>query len=182
MPFGKKHYTFLFYAGQIRAKYEFTKYEPTEWGGDSPITYWNFLTSNVRTIFQDDPLLRPQEYSRFVTRIAGWNPHESTNFDPGWKYARVEVSDDLAIRLRDKFLQQAQIISMLLNIPEFFDAFRVLREHNNPQETNLQETQQSDTDTIKRVRNAIDTMRRIEKEKGVDDYFHLDAAEKKLGS
>jgi hypothetical protein len=102
-----------------------------------------------------------------VERLEAWEIKVPADYDPGWPYKRQQPPADLFAKLKTPSLQDAKALAMLLNIPEYSAALKIVREFNE-----LPPEKQDDKAARDRYRRADQTMQRIEKEHHVDFMPH----------
>ena len=156
---------FLLCAARIRNKYDQQKYEPRDTGGDSPQLFMSFLFHNIGESVNREVFLRPKEYAAVIKRLEAWTIKDPPGYDPGWPYTLRKIAPDLSTKLKAEYLDFYKPIALLLDTPEYFRAFKAIREYNE-----LPVAKRSDTAALKRRSAALETMRRIEKEKNLKGF------------
>ncbi len=154
---------FLFYAGQIRAKFDFDRYDiSSRADGNNAATYLGFLIHTTGQGINPAIQSQPKQFATVIQRIETWEVVPSPDaFYPefeeakGFKLPR-EQWPTLAQSLKADFLDRfGRRYVKLLNDPEYFKAFKVLQDANvgpiAPDET-----------TLKRVDAAMKTMEEVE--------------------
>lgn len=159
---------FLLYAAWIRSKYDLEKYKPTKTGGDSPEVYLSFLFHNIGEPVNREIFLQPKDYAAVMERLEAWTIKDPPGYDCGWEHTLQRVPGDLSNKVKAEYLDFHKPIATLLNIPEYFQAFKAMREYED-----LPLAKRSDPDALKRRSSARETMRRIEKEKNLKGLGQL---------
>jgi hypothetical protein len=153
---------FLFHAGCVRLYHDLEKYPPRE--SDAGNTKWflNVLENSVRIDLVRNLYSHPKILVEVVKQLEAWNMKEQPGYKPGWEYTPKDVPADLFAALKAEVLEGLKPLSVLLNIPEYFEAVSTMRECNE-----LPLDQQEDKAVAQRRSKAEDVMRRIEKEQNL---------------
>lgn len=154
---------FLFYAAQIRVKFDFERYEiSARPDGNNAVTYLGFLMQTTGQGVNPAIQSQPKQFAAVIQRIESWEVVPSANaFYPEFKEAKgFKVSRDewpaLAQSIKSDFLERfGRRYARLLNDPEYFAAFKVV------QDANFSAVEPDDA-TRKRVQAATKAMEDIE--------------------
>ncbi len=155
---------FLFYAGQIRVKFDKAVFPPTGTGGNSPMLLFGALQYEVGTPLNPALFAKPKIFVKVAERIKSWKPKAGPKYEPGWEYSKrgdektvAEALESVRKTMTSEIVGQA---SLLLDT-NYFAAFRIVQDYNlKSGATNQPSRQAYDT--------ALGTMQRIEKQKGID--------------
>jgi hypothetical protein len=154
---------FLFYAAQIRATFDFDRYEiSSRPDGNNAATYLGFLVQTTGQGVNPAIQRQPKQFAAVIQRIEAWEVIPSDKaFYPefeeakGFKVAR-EGWPALAQSIKSEFLELfGRRYARLLNDPEYFKAFQVVQDANFS-------AKEPDDATLKRVDAATKTMEKIE--------------------
>lgn len=154
---------FLFYAGQIRAKFDFERYDiSARADGNNAATYLGFLVHTTGQGVNPAIQSQPKQFAAVIQRIETWEVVPSPDaFYPEFKEAKGfkvprEQWTTLARSLKSEFLELfGRRYVKLLNDPEYFKAFKVM------QDANLSPTE-PDEARLERVDAAMQTMEEVE--------------------
>jgi TonB family protein len=154
---------FLFYAAQIRARFDFDRYEiSARPDGNNAATYLGFLMQTTGQGVNPAIQRQPRQFTSVIQRIESWEVVPSANaFYPEFKEAKgFKVSWEqwpaLAQSIKSEFLERfGRRYARLLNDPEYFKAFQVVQDANFS-------AKEPDDATLKRVEAATKTMEDIE--------------------
>ena len=65
---------FLFYAGQLRARFDQTCFPAKETGADSPFVLYAALSHDLGSVINPAVMAEPETFSKVIERIGKWNP------------------------------------------------------------------------------------------------------------
>lgn len=168
---------FLLYTARIRRKHDLDKYQPTEAGANDPNVYLSYLFNNISEPVNPQIFLRPVEYAAVVKRLDAWTMKDPSGYNPGWDFVLSDVPPDFPAKVKSEYMDFYKPLATLLSIPEYFQAFKVVREYND-----LSLEKQSDPAAMKRRSEAMDIMRRIEKSKNLKGAADLSDVRDRLPS
>jgi hypothetical protein len=158
---------YLFYAAQLRGRYDVARFPPKGKGGDSPTVLLGAFSQQIGGVVNPAVMRDPKAFAEVVTRVSKWTPVTSGGYSPTWEYTSNEAAAGKKVfdTQHAQFVKQFGGLSTLLNDPQYFAAFKVLQDYNmSPQKpTPAQEKAKS---------AAIDTMMSIEKQKGIEGLFY----------
>ena len=160
---------FLFYAGQLRARFDQKCFPPTETGGDNPFVLYSAFSQGLGSTINPAVMAEPKAFSRAIDRLEKWSPKAPDDYTPGYEFKqRLSEKDghEAARQNRTEFLSRMRDFSTLLNNPDYFAAFRVIQARNL-----LSDDKRP---TKEDAENATKTMIRIESEKGLTGFFSMD--------
>jgi hypothetical protein len=153
---------FLFYAGQLRARFDKECFPPVGQGGDSPFTAISALSYELGAAINPAAMAEPQTFAKAMARIKKWNPKASKEYNPGYEFSERKSEEDALAATKSKrseFIDRMSDLATLLNDQEYFAAFRVVQAYNFALDDKGPTQDAYD--------QAMKTMGRIEKEKGL---------------
>ena len=127
---------FLFYAAQLRAKFDIDRYGLSTQGANSPTIYLGFLRQTIGQSINPAVMRQPATFAAVVKRIEQWEvvpspqafyPEFDTKMNPKLP---PEQWPSHAAALRKEFLSVFGRQARLLNDPEYFEAFRFVQSMN----------------------------------------------------
>src|SRR5882672_9926189 len=124
---------FLFYAGQLRARFDQKCFPPKGTGGDSPFLAYAALSQELGSTINPAVMAEPKTFANVFERIEKWNPKAPKEYTPGYEFKeRLSEKDahEAAKPNRTEFLGRMGDLSKLLNDAEYFAAFRVVQASN----------------------------------------------------
>lgn len=157
---------FLFYAAQLRARFDQQCFPPRGQGGDSPQVAYGALAHEFGIAINPAVMAQPKVFEKVMVRVKKWTPKASADYDPGYEFTERKTEQEAAEAAkpnRDDFLERMSGLSTLLNDSEYFAAFRILQAYNS--ESNDQRPTDEAND------QATETMIRIEKERKIKGVF-----------
>lgn len=157
---------FLFYAGQLRARFDQKCFPPQGTGGDNPFVLFAALSRTLGSSINPAVMAEPEIFSKALERIGKWSPKAPDGYSPGYKFKeRLSEKDahEAAGPNRIEFLARMGELSKLLSDAEYFAAYQVVRAHNLATGDNRP--------TAEEYENATAKMKRIETEKGLKGFF-----------
>ena len=166
---------FLFYAAQIRAKFDLQRFPPVGEGGNSPGVAIGAIKYQVGAVVNPRVFRAPEIYSKILDRLDTLDAKTGDTYDPGWEYkpsAQYEEKGhtwekELLKTIKSDYLMSARGLSRLLNTPEYFTAFKIVQDFNFGSADNRE-----DTDNKSTYDEAINTMTRIETEMKIKGMFY----------
>ena len=156
---------FLFYAGQLRKRFDKECFPPKGTGGDSPFVAFAALSQQLGSIDQYSGNGEPKVCVK--RRVKKWNPKVPKEYDPGYEFTERKSEKDaheVVKPYRTEFFNHLGDILSLLNDVEYFAAFRVVRAYQLASDDKQRPTKEE-------TEKAIETMKRIEKDKGLKGLF-----------
>ncbi len=153
---------YLFYVAKFRANFDLSLFPPAATNGASPTIAFGALSEQLGNSINPAVMGDPKTFSKIIERVKKWTPVLAANYDPGWaftkradeKQARAELQADTK-----KFMDIMGGLSTLLQDNRYFSAFKVMQNYNlsvgHPPPSKAA------------YDNAVQTILRIEKEKGV---------------
>ena len=161
---------FLFFAAQLRSRYDLNRYPPKGTGGDSPDIAIGALSGQIGAAVNPAIMRQPKELRAVVDRIAKFTPATPRGYDPGWEHKRP-ASEKEALMLfneqRAEFLTLYRGMVTLLEDPEYFAAFRTVQDYNFAP---FEETRKPER--IRAKDEAVQKMLAIEKKLDIEGMFH----------
>jgi len=156
---------FLFYAAQLRARFDKECFSAKGTGAESPFLLFAALSEELGSIINPTLMAEPKTFSKVIDRVGNWNPKAPQEYSPGYEFTeRLSEQDavEAAKKYRTKYLSDMGDLSKLLNDAEYFAAFQVVQAYN------LGPDDKGPTDQEKE--KAMSTMRRIQKDKGLSGF------------
>jgi hypothetical protein len=153
---------FLFYAGQLRARFDQKCFPPKGTGGDSPFLVYAALSQGLGSTINPAVMSEPKAFAKAIERVEKWSPKAPIEYTPGYEFQeRLSEKDahEAAKPNRTEFLSRMGDLSKLLNDPEYFAAFRVVQAHNLASGDKRPTKEENE--------RATETMKRIEKDTGL---------------
>ena len=153
---------FLFYAAQLRARFDEQCFPPKGDGGNSPLVLFAALSQTVGSGINPAIMDRPNLFEKVLERLKQWKPKASESYHPGYDFeARTTepAAQEAAKENREEFFKHMTGYCTLLNIPEYFAANRIVRAYNIGTDGKRPSDETAD--------QAAGTIIRIEKEKGI---------------
>jgi hypothetical protein len=114
-------------------------------------------------------MAEPKVFAKAIERVKNWNPKAPKEYEPGYEFTERKSEKDAheaAKPNRTEFLSRLGDLSSLLNDPEYFAAFRVVRAYNLASDDKQRPTKEENE-------KATGTMKRIEKDKGLKGFFSM---------
>jgi hypothetical protein len=157
---------FLFYAGQLRARFDMECFPPRGTGGNHPFVLYDALSHQLGSVINPAVMTQPKVFSRAIARVKKWSPKAPEEYHPGYEFMK-RLSEKEAHKAakpnRDEFISRMSDLASLLNDPEYFSAFRVIQTSNLAFDDKRP--------TREDVAKATEAMKRIEKEKRLKGVF-----------
>jgi hypothetical protein len=157
---------FLFYAAQLRARFDKECFPPKGKGGDSPFVLYSALSQQLGSAINPTVMGEPKAFAKAIERLKKWNPKAPKDYNPGYDFTERKPEKDAhdAVKPgRTEFIAGMSDFSTLLNDAEYFAAFRVIQAYNRPGNEKRPTKEEKE--------KATETMKRIEKEKGLKGFF-----------
>jgi hypothetical protein len=157
---------FLFYAGQLRTRFEKECFPPKGTGGNSPFVAYAAVSREIGSKVNPAVMADPKAFAKAIDRLKKFQPKAAKEYDPGYEITERKSEQDAHAATktgREEFIGRMSDLSTLLNDAEYFAAFRVI------QAVNLGTEEKGPTkDDYKK---AVETMKRIEKDKKLKGFF-----------
>jgi hypothetical protein len=157
---------FLFYAGQLRARFDQKCFPAKGTGGDSPFLAYAALSQTLGSTINPAVMAEPKVFAKAIDRLKKWNPKATKDYTPGYEFTeRVSEKDarEAIQPSRADFFSLMGDLSTLLNDAEYFAAFRVMQSYNL--------TRGEKRPTKEENEKATEAMKRIEKDKKLKGFF-----------
>jgi len=157
---------FLFYAGQLRARFDQKCFPAKGTGGDSPFLVYAALSQGLGSTINPAVMADPKTFAKVIARVEKWNPKAPKEYTPGYEFKeRLSEKDahEAAKPNREEFLRRMGDLSRLLSDAEYFAAFRIIQAYNLASDDEGPTKEQNE--------KATETMKRIEKDKGLKGFF-----------
>jgi hypothetical protein len=160
----------LYYAGQIRAKFDLKRFPPKQQGGSSPHITIIDLLREVGSVVNPEVFKNPKVFNRIVVNLAKFPMITKADYDPGWDYKyRLPINKQKEIlqEIAKTDIKQLADFSQLLNNPEYFSAFKSLQEFYT-----LSEEKRELQAYIQSKQNAEKTMLEVEMSMKIVGHFY----------
>lgn len=165
---------FLYFTAQLRTHFDRECFPPKDEGGNDPFLVHMVFSLQFGEVLNPAVTAEPRVYERVLARVKKWTPKASPEFEPGYEYTerRSEKDAHAAVHAhRTKFIEAMSGTSTFLNDAEYFAAFRVIQTYNSSSDDKQPTKEAYD--------NAVETVKRIEKDKGIELHSKsLDEAHK----
>jgi hypothetical protein len=148
---------FLFYAAQLRKRFDRECFPPKGSGGNSPFVAFQAVDQAYGTQINPALMAEPKMFEKVRLRLNNWQPKASKDYDPGYEFKerKTEKEAHEAVKAhRTDYLKTMSGLSALLNDAEYFAAFNLGPERDRP--------------TKEAYEKARNTMKRMEKAKGLE--------------
>ena len=152
----------LFYLARFRAQFDSELFPSTGKGGDSPLTALAALQQQWGSVINPVVMGNPTMFAAVLARVKTWRPTVPEGYHPGWQYdgrgdeERARATMEGAFR---QFLDSMNGLCTLLQDPAYFAAFRTGQDYNT--------LRGGSRPSAQAFQEAVQTMARIEKEKGI---------------
>lgn len=157
---------FLFYAARIRAQFDKECFTAKGKGGDSPFTLYQALAFQIGNTLNPEIMAEPKVFAKAVERLKKYNPTAPDDYEPGYDFTErksVEVALEATKAFRAGYVSSLGDLATLLSDETYFNAFRVVQSYNQSEADKRPTKSENDV--------AIETLKRIEKEKGLKGAF-----------
>jgi hypothetical protein len=157
---------FLFYAAQLRSRFDRECFPPQGKGSADPQIAYGPVSQALGSVINPQVMAEPKIFAKALARLEKWQPKAPKDYSPGYEFAERKTESEaqkLAQPNRAEFMSRMTDLSSLLSDDEYFAAFRVI------QAKNLGEPDKRPTRDA--VEKAQDTLKRLEKEKGLKGVF-----------
>jgi hypothetical protein len=151
----------------LRARFDRECFPPKGTGGNSPFVLIAALSQQYGDVIKPAVAAEPKVFAKAIERVKNWNPKAPKEYDPGYEFTERKSEKDAneAVKQnRTEFLSRLGDLSSLLNDAEYFAAFRVVQAYNLA-------TDDKQRTTNEEKEKATETMKRIEKDKGLKGIF-----------
>ena len=154
---------FLFYAARLRSQFDRECFTAVGEGGDSPFVLYGALAQEIGQQVNPAIMAQPEVFAKVIDRLKKWEPKAPDTYDPSYEFSE-RLSEGAALEKtaasRKKYIDGLADLSTLLQVPEYFAAFQVMQAYNlGPLK---------DRPTDEKYAEAVDAIKRIEKEKGIE--------------
>jgi len=158
---------FLLYAARLRTQFDKECFPPKGTGGDSPFVAYAALSQQIGSDIIPAVMSEPKVFAKAIERVKKWNPKAQKESDPGYEFTERKSEKDAheaAKPSRTEYLSRLGDLSTLLNDTEYFEAIRVVQAYNLAIDDKRRPTKEESE-------KATETMKRIEKDKGLKGLF-----------
>ena len=156
---------FLFYAGQLRLRFDERCFPPKETGGRNPIDSMREYSLELGAKINPAVMNEPQVFSKALARVARWKPRVPDAYSPGYEFDQRLTEEEARAAAepnRAEFLHRMGDFATLLNDDEYFSASQVVKTLSVSGEDRLP--------TKEEYEAAFKTVTRFEKEKGLEGF------------
>jgi hypothetical protein len=146
----------------MRLKFDMQRFG--ELTGNSGAIY-GALNSTVGEAVNPAVFRNPKVFAAIIERLDKWNLATTKKYNPGWKATkRISAASETVMtkKIKEDELKDLRPLAKLLQDPEYFAAFRTYQDFNS-----AGGGAQQDLGRIAKNNAAMETILRIEKEKGV---------------
>jgi hypothetical protein len=160
---------FLFYAGQLRVRFDEKCFPPKVTGAEPPLQAYDAVALGLGSTINPTVTAKPKTFAKVIKRLEKWNPKAPKEYTPGYEFKdRLSEKDaqEAAKPNRTEFFSVMGGLSKLLNDAEYSAAYDVSRTPNLV--------------TKEEFEKAMETMKRIEKDKGIKGFFRCTSAQGRL--
>lgn len=156
---------FLLYIARFRSRFDIALFPPTGTGGNSPMLALTAAQQELGDVVNPAITREPKVFAKVLARVKSWSPKVAATYEPGWEYSKKgseKQAEKAVADNRKEVINHMSGFSTLLSDGEYFSAFRVAQDYNF----------KIDGDTNRPPKEAYDaaiqTMKRIEKDKGIE--------------
>ena len=157
---------FLFYTAQLRAHFDQICFPPKGKGGNSPLVAYAALAQPLGRAINPAVMAQPKIFEKALARVKKWTPKAPKEYEPGYEFTERKSEQDAheaARPNRVEFMQRMSGLSTLLSDAEYYAAFRTIQAYNSSSDDKRPTQEAKD--------QATETMKRIEKDKGIKGFF-----------
>ncbi len=156
---------FLFYAAQIRKRFDYKRYGLGEADGNNIQTYWEFLNETTGASVNPSILRKPQEFSEVMDMIERWEviPADDAlypkllsdqNYDGSSAVPKAQWPA-LAAEIKQGFMDFGNKYKTSLSDPKNVEAFNFVQDYNFGKIPHNSENDQKYTQYLETARNAV---------------------------
>ena len=156
---------FLYYTAQLRSRFDRACFPPKR---ESELALEASLNSMCGGEINAAVMGEPKVFAKVYARVAKWTPKAPSGYRPPYEFVqRKSEKDSLEATKakRKEYIDTMSGLSTLLNDAEYFAAFRVSQAYNV--------TRGEKRPTKETRDNAVETMKRIETDKGIKGIIGL---------
>jgi hypothetical protein len=122
---------YLYYAGQLRAKFDLRRFPPKQQGGNSPNITLISLMRQVGSVVNPEVFKKPKLFNTIITNLARFPITTKADYNPGWEYKYqlpLSKQKEILRKIANTDIKQLAGFSQLLNDTEYYNAFTTLQE------------------------------------------------------
>jgi hypothetical protein len=153
---------FLFSVAQLRADIDRHVFTPKGTGGDDPAVAFGALNEQIGSVLNPPLMREPKAFARDLERVKTWKAQFPAGYSPGYEYTS-RLDDAAAEKIYADDLKSFLGVMMgpctLLQDDAYFAAFKTVQDFNLKLGV--------DRPSQKAYDKAMETMRQIEKKKGI---------------
>jgi len=156
---------FFFYIAPFRAKFDKALFPPKQSGSDDPMLAYAETKAELGPALNPQIIRQPKVYARALARVKSWQPKVTEGYTPWWEYSQKTTAKEAAEAIakdRADFMEHMGGLSKLLQDEAYFSALKTAQDYN------LKLSNDKSRPSEKSYQAAIQTMERIEKEKGIE--------------
>jgi len=156
---------FLFYAGQLRLRFDEQCFPPKTADGHNPIQVIRGYSLELGAKINPAVMKEPEIFSNALARVARWRPRAPSTYSPGYEFDQrlTEEAAGLAAEAnRVEFLKRMGDFATLLSDKDYFLAIQIvkgLRVHGDDR-----------LPTKEEYEAAVKTVSRIEEQRGIEGF------------
>jgi len=153
---------FLFYAGQLRMRFDQKCFPPKGTGSEDPLLPSIAISRGLGSKINPAVMAQPEAFQKAIDRVKKWRPKAPDEYSPGYEFEeRLSEADahEAAKPNRAEFLRRMGDLATLLNDAEYFAAFRVMQKYQPVLDDRVpakKEELEKATRTMKRIEQAKD--------------------------
>jgi len=152
---------FLMYIAEIRVQFDHALFPPTGTDDNDPVQTFAALQQQLGGMINPAIMQKPKLFAKVLARVKAWTPKVSENYNPGWEFSKKESANEGEAALKNakkEFLKTMDGLCTLLQDNAYFAAFKTSQDYN---------LKSSGKPSKQAYDAAVQTMKRIEKEKGI---------------
>ena len=153
---------FLYYAAQLRLRFDMECFPPTARGGDSPVVAFSALSDTLGSVINSAVMTDPKALTVVLERLRHWTPRVPKEYNPGYDFGTRKSENEAyeaARPYRTQFLSHMADLSSLLNDPDYLAAFHVVQAYHLSDDDKHRPTQEA-------YEKASQKLKQIAKAKG----------------
>jgi len=139
---------FLFYAGQLRLRFDEQCFPPKEINGQNPVHLMRGYAAELGSKINPAVMHEPRLFSKALARVARWRPRTPSGYQPGCEFDQrltEEAARAAAEPNRVEFLSRMGEMATLLNDGEYFSASQVVKKLRVASEDRLPTNEEYET-------------------------------------
>ena len=162
---------FLFYAGKFRMNFDAVCFPPKGTGGDSPLVAFGAFNETFGADLNPTVMAEPKTFAAAIARVKAFTPKAAKGYLPGYEFKETKTEAE-ALKAtqaaRTEWVERMTGLATLLADPDYFAAFRVIQAANAAPFNPAGDERKASREAREK---AMETMKRIEKEKGLKGFM-----------